>query len=295
MKIVISIFCLPYEIDELENTLNQLKRASFYLNKKTEWVLDVTMCVSDKMIDWSKSSIPKKYFEDKFLKLSSQSDWCAKYFRTSDTILGCVSQRRESAKTYKEVDYFIWLDTDIVFDERTLAYFEMAMNSINDDYAIITPEIVKIWDNTWDCLVNENYMNKPLNFHLECDPNIESGIKGNVSVVGIQNRISNQPRFKFAGGWFTCISGKLLNRIGIPKSFGHYGLEDTFIMWAAEKLVMTDAAKINQYKIKNLIVCENYKYRDYSKFTNELKIIDRKEEFLQIATNNIHLELSKVK
>ena len=26
MKIVISIFCLPYEIDELENTINQLKK-----------------------------------------------------------------------------------------------------------------------------------------------------------------------------------------------------------------------------------------------------------------------------
>jgi len=36
MKIVISIFCLPYEIDELENTLNQLKRASYYIDKKID-------------------------------------------------------------------------------------------------------------------------------------------------------------------------------------------------------------------------------------------------------------------
>ena len=26
MKLVIQIFCLPYEIDDLENTLNQLRR-----------------------------------------------------------------------------------------------------------------------------------------------------------------------------------------------------------------------------------------------------------------------------
>ena len=44
MKVVISIFCLPYEIDELENTLNQLKKASYYVDNKIEWVLDVTLC-----------------------------------------------------------------------------------------------------------------------------------------------------------------------------------------------------------------------------------------------------------
>ena len=27
MKVVISIFCLPYEIDDLENTLTQLKKS----------------------------------------------------------------------------------------------------------------------------------------------------------------------------------------------------------------------------------------------------------------------------
>lgn len=295
MKIVISIFCLPYEIDELERVVSQLNSASKYLSNKNSWLLDIKLSVSDYLVNWKDSNLDISFFENKINDIKKTIDWAEVRIETSTEILGCVSQRRNTLIENKSSDYFIWLDTDIVFDERTLAYFEMAIESISDEYLIITPEIVKIWDNTWDCLVNENYINKPLNFHLECDPNIESGIKGNVSVVGIQNRISNQPRFKFAGGWFTCISGKLLNRIGIPKSFGHYGLEDMFIMWAAEKLVMTNAAKINQYKIKNLIVCENYKYRDYSKFINELKIIDRKEEFLQIATNNINLELSKVK
>ena len=58
MKVVISIFCLPYEIDELENTLNQLKKSSYYLDNKVEWVLDVTMTISNKMVNWDKSSLP---------------------------------------------------------------------------------------------------------------------------------------------------------------------------------------------------------------------------------------------
>jgi len=68
MKVVISIFCLPYEIDDLENTLIQLKKASYYIDKKIDWCLDVTMCLADDMVDWNHSSIPKKFFEDKLLE-----------------------------------------------------------------------------------------------------------------------------------------------------------------------------------------------------------------------------------
>ena len=59
MRIVISIFSLPYEIDELENTINQLKKASYYLDNKIEWVLDVTLSLSSELTNWNKSSIPK--------------------------------------------------------------------------------------------------------------------------------------------------------------------------------------------------------------------------------------------
>ena len=70
---------------------------------------------------------------------------------------------------------------------------------------------------------------------------------------------------------------KLLDRITIPDSLGHYGLEDTFIMWGSEKLRIGQ-----QFKIKNLVVCENYKYRD-NKHLSQFISIDRR----RIQTNNI--------
>ena len=296
MKIVISIFCLPYEIDELENTLNQLRRASHYLNKKDEWYLDVTMCTSDDMVNWSKSSLPKSYFQDKLLKLSSETDWCVKYFRSSNTILGCVSQRRECLKKHNDADFFIWLDTDIIFEERTLTYIENSLSTIRDitPYSILTPEIVRIWDNTWDCIVNENFLDKPLNYQKTNDPYKDSGIKGEVSIELVQNTTSPQSRFKFAGGWFTCISSTLLNQIGIPESFGHYGYEDTFVMVASEKLVQTKQQDIQQFKLKNLVVCENYKYRNNSHYLNNISVYDRREQFKQIAESNFMKELEKI-
>ena len=297
MKVVISIFCLPYEIDELENTLNQLKKASYYIDNKVEYVLDVTMTISDRMINWDKSSLPKKYFIDKFTKLETQSDWCQNEFKTSDILLGCVSQRRESLKNHKDADYFIWLDCDIIFDERTLSYMQMAMSSTSKEHehSIITPELVRIWDDTWDILVNEEFKDKPFDYNQTNDPYKDSGIKGDISVEVVLNTNSPQSRFKFAGGWFTCISGALLRRIGIPEEFGHYGYEDTFVMVGSEKLMRTTDIQITQFKIKNLVVCENYKYRDNNHYLNGLSAFDRRDEFTKKAQEGWPSALSKIK
>ena len=296
MKVVISIFCLPYEIDDLENTLIQLKKASYYIDKKIDWCLDVTMCLADDMVDWNHSSIPKKFFEDKLLKLLSTTDWCTKNIQTSTEIKGCVSQRRYSLEKHREADYFIWLDCDIIFDERTLFYMEQGMKGTNKDFlnSIITPEIVRVWDNTWDCIVNEEFLDKPLDYQKTNDPYKDSGIKGDISVVPVNNSNSPQSRFKFAGGWFTCISGKLLNRIGVPDSFAHYGYEDTFLMVGSEKLIREQNEEIHQFKIKNLVVCENYKYRGHYHYLNSLSVYDRREEFKKISHDNFLPELKKV-
>lgn len=296
MKIVISIFALPYEIDDLEKTLTQLKIASNYTSNNIEWVIDVTMGMSNELIDWKKSSIPKQYFIDKFMKLSAHTDWCIKTFRLSDEINGCVSQRRFTTLEYNHADFFIWLDTDIIFDERTLAYFESVLPIVSQQtpYSIITPEIVKVWDNTWDCLVNDEFINKSLNYQKQNDPYKDSGVKGDVGLESIEANIPNQPRFKFAGGWFTALSGELVRRIGVPESFGHYGYEDTFIMWGAEKLIKTSNLDIRQFKIKNLVVCENYKYRNNAHYINNLSAYDKREEYKKIAELNFNEELMKL-
>jgi len=252
------------------------------------------MCTSSDMVNWGKSSLPKRLFEEKLMKISTSTDWCVKYFRTSDTIKGCVSQRRESIKSHKDAHYFIWLDTDIIFDERTLSYIENSIIGVKDiPYSIITPELVRIWDNTWDCLVNENFINEKVGYQKIADPYQCSGLKGDISLERVENIKSPQSRFKFAGGWFTCISASLLNKVGVPESFGHYGYEDTFIMVACEKLVRM-GEDIQQFKIKNLVVCENYKYRNNSHYINNMSVYDRREEFKKLGFDSFNAELEKI-
>ena len=86
----------------------------------------------------------------------------------------------------------------------------------------------------------------------------------------------------------------MLRKIGVPESFGHYGYEDTFLMVAAEKLVQTKQLDIQQFKLKNVVVCENYKYRNNSYYINNLSMYDRREEYKKIAESNFMVELDKV-
>lgn len=285
---------MPYEIDELENTLNQLRRASYYLSGDNKWELDVSLGISDTLVNWNTSRIPKEYFTDRFVNLAKTIDWCkGNFYISSDDINGCVSQRRFSLNKHTDADYFVWLDTDIIFDERTLSYLESSIDATKKitPYSIITPEIVRIWDNTWDCIVNENFLDKPLDYQKTNDPYKDSGIKGDISIESVNNSNSPQSRFKFAGGWMTCLSGELVRKIGVPDGLGHYGYEDTFIMIVSELLQRRGTINIQQYKIKNLVVCENYKYRDNSFYKSFLSVNDKRQEYLEVSQKFAETEI----
>lgn len=292
MNTLISIFVLPEEIDDLERILIQLKYASKYLDEDDNIFIDISLGLSDILNNWELSTIPKSFFESKFKQLKKYTDWCAdSNFNISDEILGCVSQRRISSKKYA-VDNIIWLDTDIIFTPSTLKHVLNASETLKENGIqnyVITPEIVKVWDSTWDCLVNDNFKNNQYGYEKTNDPYMDAGIYGDVELIEITNNGINQPKLKFAGGWFTCISMGVLEQIPIPESFGHYGLEDTFIMFANEKI-----NNIAQYKIKNVVICEDYKYRSKFHYLLLIDKIDKKEEFLNQARVNFKLELDKI-
>jgi len=296
MKILLSVFILPYEIDDLEMLVGRLKDCSYRLDGACQWTLDVTMCLSEDIINWRRSTLPKSYFLEKFQKISTCTDWCDKKFNVSTDIKGVVGQRRRTLNLYSDVDAFVWADADIIFCDELLKYIQDSLFQAAEfgSMFVISPELVRLWDSTWDCLVNENFINEPVGYQATNDPFRDCGVKGRVTLDFVNCGVPGQPKFKFGGGFFTTFSAPLLQRIGIPESFGHYGLEDTFIMWASEKLIQERGEKIYQHKMKNLVVCENYKYRNYNHLTNHLTIYNRKEEFRKMAEKNFKPELAKI-
>ena len=290
MKGIISIFVLPQELEDLASTLERLKRNSVYIDKSVEYKVDITMCLSDELTDWENSKLPKEYIKERTIELVEHNlDWCMWDLNWDNpSILGCVSQRRFSLKQNQDADFFIWLDCDMMFKDTTLYYitsaYQMAKQA-NLDNVIVTPEFVKQWDNTWDIITNKSYLSKPINYHL--DSNIYYDSLPQLEEIGIKEI----PTFKFAGGWFTLISKSLLNEIGIPESFGHYGLEDTYVM-ACSSIMKQKDKQVNQFVLENLICGEIRKNRTNNTIKKYILSKDRKEEFKQIAHSNWELEIN---
>jgi len=211
--------------------------------------------------------------------------------------MGCTSLRRIAHKECTDATHFIWLDTDICFDDRVLYYIEASIDRIaetdNLQKYIISPECVKIWDTTWDCLVNKNFLNKEVGYCRINNPFIDSGEVGDVELETILNNVPGQPKMKFGGGWFNCFSKPLLDRAPLPESMGHYGPDDTFIMWASEKLNQ-NGEQMYQFKLKNYIVCENYIHRDRTHYDTLIKRIDRKDDFRNQANQSFQIEIDKI-
>jgi hypothetical protein len=95
---------------------------------------------------------------------------------------------------------------------------------------------------------------------------------------------------KFGGGWFAVLSKEIMKTIPFPENYGHYGLDDTYVMWGAELL---QDPMIKQFKIKNVVVCENYFDRIIN-YKNEIQFIDKREEYKKYNEKLFQIGLKKL-
>jgi hypothetical protein len=290
MKGVITIFAMPQELEDLALTLNMLKRNSVFRDKTIDYKVEITMCLSDELTNWEESLLPKDYIWQRTAELCKKYlGWCEYELRieTESEILGCVSQRRYSLKNNPDADFFIWLDCDFLFKDTTLFYIASAFKMLKEggiNEFVVTPQFVKQWDNTWDVIVNERFWNHQLDYELIAD--VYEDTLPEYGEVGVQEIQAH----KFAGGWFTCLSGDLLRKTGIPESFGHYGLEDTYVT-ECMNIMKSQNDYISQFVVENLIIGESYTQRPNETIKSYIASKNRKAEFTKIATDNFKMEL----
>lgn len=281
---------MPQELEDLALTLNMLKRNSVFRDKDIDYKVEVTMCLSDELTNWEESFLPKDYIWQRTAELCKKYlGWCEYELRieTESEILGCVSQRRYSLQNNPDADFFIWLDCDFLFKDTTLFYIASAFKMLKEggiDDFVVTPQFVKQWDNTWDVIVNERFWNHQLDYELIAD--VYEDTLPEYGEIGVQEIQTH----KFAGGWFTCLSGDLLRKTGIPESFGHYGLEDTYVV-ECMNIMKSQNTYISQFVVENLIIGESYTQRPNETIKSFIKSKNRKEEFTKIATDNFRKEL----
>jgi hypothetical protein len=257
----------PWEIDDLERQIDQLIKSSYYIDSSSTVILDCTMNLD--IVDWQRSKIAKEYFENKFNYIKNKASFYFKTeFDTDNTIRGAADKRRNCAE--KKQDYTIWLDSDIFFSIQTLPYIQQATQNITDELYILTSEIIRYWDTSWDCITHAAYLTQPHNhrdfFDLYSLDNVV--INNDISIKKLKIP-------KFGAGWFTLMSDQLIKQIKIPNELGSYGPDDTYIMICSQIL------QVPQYVLQGVVVTEignrYLEHKDYIKPLLDVKITDKQK------------------
>lgn len=276
MKYRILQYIQPWEIDDLDRQINTMILSSYMIDNPKDIIWEVTM--NTDCVDWKNSRIEESYFLNKFRHLKNiVGYYFTEEFNTDDKIRGCTDLRRSAIN--KNQDYIIWLDSDLYFSHLTLPYMIRASESISAQDYILSPQIIKYWDNSWDSIVHEKFLSEPTNhrdyFDLYC---LDTLVSGNDIDVKINSDI------KFGGGWFNLFTNSLLSKMKLPEEMGPYGADDTYVSFCSKKL------GVQQYVLRGVVVSEignkYLKEKDYIKPLLEIKTQDKQkisdEEFYKL-------------
>lgn len=253
IRIIIHSF--PHELKQYRRVINKL------ITNKTNVIIESCLNLNKNITHYTDSEI---YLVQKFRDINKTSTIKIEETITSNTLFCGVNEHRRHCINKSSVDdLLIFLDTDIHFNEQLLDQIIESSNDLlrSNKYFILTPQTVRLWDTSWDCIVNEKFKNKNLNYHKEI--NIRELVKSTYGSINIEKN----KKFKWAGGWFTSITANLAKLINIPVSFIGYGPDDTYMMYCCNYLKKKQI-EVTQYIQTGYIVCEDVELNYTSFFKN---------------------------
>ena len=93
----------------------------------------ISLSVSDYLIDWSTSKVDKQFFIDRFNSLKPLTNWAgSSVMQIREEVMGAFQCKRYAHMECTNATHFIWLDTDICFDDKILYYMEASINRLNE-------------------------------------------------------------------------------------------------------------------------------------------------------------------
>jgi hypothetical protein len=159
----------------------------------------------------------------------------------------------QKSQIEKHIDYYIGFCPDMAFHEHLLFYLIESAKSVKDDYFVITPQIYKMWDSTWDVLTHPQYQNISYDKWNEGNIYDISYFMNNNSETPTLKEINE---FKWAG-WFDIYSKKLVeDLIPIPDEWKGYGPWDYYAMIVSSKATQ-DGVKVKEYLLENQVIFEH--------------------------------------
>lgn len=161
MKVKITYHIMPWEIDFALISFLQLKKSKYYIDPQVNVKITAVLNMSDYLINWESTKLPKELFKQKFKDLGV----LLKDYEYDPIVIegpeqyGILDMQKNSYEP--DVDYYINITQDMYFSETLLSNLIEAAKLVKNKYFVITPEIYKMWDSSWDEITNKKYLHIP--------------------------------------------------------------------------------------------------------------------------------------
>ena len=243
---------MPWEIDYALLTYTQLKKSKYYLPEDVNITIDSVLNLSSYLINWDESKLPKEFFIEKYNQLSLLlKDYTHNNnIYQGDKLYGHLDLQRDCITP--ETDYYINICPDMYFSEHLLTLLIESAKQIKTKYFVITPEIYKLWDNTWDVLTNKKYSNIPYNKWDQVDVfDIRNNLKTNSEEISLDF----SPVSKWAG-WFDLYNKEMWEKLcPIHDDWVGYGPHDWYSLLLTE-YIKTQGVDFQQYILRGQTIFE---------------------------------------
>jgi hypothetical protein len=252
MNVKLTMHLMPWEIDNALLTFTQLKKSYYHLPEDANVTIETVLNLSSKFVDWNESKLPKEFFIAKYDDLSLLlSDYNhIKRVYDGDEIYGFLNLQKESIS--EEVDYYVGVCPDMYFSEHLLALLIESTRVIKSEYFVVTPQIYKKWDNTWDEITDENYLSVPYSDWDKADV-----YKTIHEIESNQNEMSLVPvnKSKWAW-WFDLYNKKFYEELcPVQSDWQGYGPWDWYSMMLSEK-ALNAGVNFQQYLLKGQTILD---------------------------------------
>ena len=250
MNIKIMFHIMPWDIDCALLVFDKLKQSSYFIDNEDKIYIDSFLNLSHDIIDWDNSSFPKEYFIKKYQILDDlvKDIFVHKPFvYDKEGIYGHLDSQKTIIEPH--IDYYVGLCPDVDFQEHLLYYLIESAKQIKNEYFVLTPQIFKSWDSSWDLLVNDKFQNIPYNqcYNIDIHKIRHDCLELDTPALKLS------PGFKFAG-WLDLYSKNFYEKL-IPTldEWKGYGPWDLYAMNVCN-IAKSKGVDIEQYILENQVI-----------------------------------------
>jgi len=250
MNLKIIIHIMPWEIDHALLVFDKLKQSSYTINDKDIIYLSSALNLSSQIIDWETSKISKEYFIEKYKVLDNLIKNKIKhdsFIYEGDNIYGHLDLQKTCIAP--EIDYYMTICPDVNFHPYLIPYFLESVKIIKSKYFLITPQIFKSWDSSWDILVNDKFQKIPYSNHLDVDIHEIDHICSSLDFPSLKSL----DQFKFAG-WCDLYSKSFYEElVPVLDEWTGYGGWDFYSMNVCN-IAKSKGVDVCQYLLENQVI-----------------------------------------